>query len=115
MNPEWVEGTLLEQKEISQAVVYGESLPFNIAVIVLSDNSIERKDIEECITRSNDSLPDYAKVSRYIIADSPFSFLEDTLTSNGRIKRTKVYDMYSNQIQSLTDTKNSYSSKAATT
>ncbi len=114
VNPEWVEGTLLEQKEISQAVVYGESLPFNIAVIVLSDNSIERKDIEECITRSNDSLPDYAKVSRYIIADSPFSFLEDTLTSNGRIKRTKVYDMYSNQIQSLTDTKNSYSSKAST-
>jgi long-chain acyl-CoA synthetase len=110
VNPEWVEEALCKNEKIFQAVVYGESLPFNIAVIVLSDSSIETKDINECIERSNKLLPDYAKVSCYIIADAAFSFQDDTLTSNGRIKRTKVYETYSNQIQALTE---SYSSKTA--
>ena len=113
VSPEWVEETLLEHKKISQAVVYGESLPFNIAVIVLSDTSIEANEIEELIDRSNESLPDYAKVSRYIIADEPFSFDTDTLTSNGRVKRTKVYELHSKQIQALTSTEESYSRKTA--
>lgn len=107
VNPEWVEGTLLEHKQISQAVIYGESLPFNIAVIVLSETNTEIKEIEELIDRSNKALPDYAKVSHYIIADEPFSFEADTLTANGRVKRTKVYEIHLEKIQALTESYNS--------
>ncbi|MBT8124890.1 MAG: hypothetical protein KJO81_08710, partial [Gammaproteobacteria bacterium] len=97
----------LEHKQISQAVIYGDSLPFNIAVIVLSETNTEIKEIEELIDRSNKSLPDYAKVSHYIIADEPFSFEADTLTANGRVKRTKVYEIHLEKIQALTESYNS--------
>ena len=104
VNPEWVEETLLEHEQISQAVVYGESLPFNIAVIVPSNNEFDIQDIDELIKHSNKVLPEYAKISQYVIADTPFNPQEDTLTTNGRVKRIKIYNRYSKQIQQLIET-----------
>ncbi len=104
VNPEWVEEILLEHEQISQAVVYGESLPFNIAVIVPSNNELEIQDIDELIMRSNKALPEYAKISRYVIADTPFNTHEDTLTANGRVKRNNIYNRYSKQIKQLIET-----------
>lgn len=114
VNPEWVESTLLEHDEIIQAAVYGESLPFNIAVIVLSDHDSDNISIEELIEHSNESLPHYAKVSQYIIADTPFSFDTGTLTANGKVKRSKVYEIYTDNIRELTNSNELYSSNVAT-
>ena len=104
VNPEWVEETLLEHEQISQAVVYGESLPFNIAVLVLSNNESSTQDIDDLIKLSNKKLPEYAKISQYVIAGAPFNSQEDTLTANGRVKRNNIFNKYSKQIHQLIET-----------
>ena len=113
VNPEWLEQALLEHKQLSQAVVFGESLPFNIAVIVLSDKDVDDESIETLIEQSNQALPNYAKVSRYLIAHSPFSCESGTLATNGRLKRTKIWEIYRNEIQSLIEAQSKLSHWAA--
>ena len=101
VNPEWVEDALISHKEFSQVIVFGESMPFNVAVIVLNDPSLEINMIESLIHNSNKTLPDYAKVSQFIIAGSPFNVSENTLTVNGRLRRNEIWNLYQSKIQKL--------------
>ena len=39
-------------------------------------------------------LPDYARVRRFILASAPFSPRDRTLTTNGRIRRDAVHELY---------------------
>ncbi|MEJ2116108.1 MAG: hypothetical protein P8X88_08735, partial [Gammaproteobacteria bacterium] len=72
--------------------------------IALSNNESNTQDIDKLIKLSNKKLPEYAKISQYVIADTPFNSQEDTLTANGRVKRNNIFSRYSKQIQQLVET-----------
>ncbi len=113
VNPEWVEETLLEQKQFLQAIVFGESLPFNVAVIVPRDENLDYESIDSLIEQCNQVLPNYAKVSHYVISYSPFNFKDKTLTLNGRLRRDAIWKLYEDQIRSLIESNDKINSTAA--
>jgi long-subunit acyl-CoA synthetase (AMP-forming) len=85
---------------IAQAAVFGEARPFNVAVIAARVPKAEAMAlVDAAIAQVNQSLPDYARVSQWILADVPFSFSNGLATSNGRLRRDEIFKHYQDSIQ----------------
>jgi long-chain acyl-CoA synthetase len=100
VSPEWVERELTSCDEILQACLFGESKPWNTAIIVPSENATFAQ-IEAAITNINATLPDYARVTEWLPAFAPFSIQNQQLTANGRLKRDAIWQAYQQQINVL--------------
>ncbi|MDQ6987143.1 MAG: AMP-binding protein [Mariprofundaceae bacterium] len=100
VSPEWVERELTIQPGIAQAVVFGEARPFNVAVLTVRDG-IDAAVVEQCVAAANDGLPDYARVSRWILTDAPFSVANGLFTGTGRPRREAILQIYGEQIKSI--------------
>jgi long-subunit acyl-CoA synthetase (AMP-forming) len=98
--PEWVERELTAHSAISQAAVFGEAQPFNVAVIVRR-GAATAETLAQAISSTNAQLPDYARVSHWLIASEPFTPQNGLATSNGRLKRNEIYQRYQSQIQAF--------------
>jgi long-subunit acyl-CoA synthetase (AMP-forming) len=96
--PEWVERELILQPAIAQAVVYGEARPWNAAIIVARG---EASMVEQAIVRANGVLPDYARVTRFVLADEPFSVANGQLTGTGRPRRAAILARYGARLSAL--------------
>jgi long-subunit acyl-CoA synthetase (AMP-forming)/protein-S-isoprenylcysteine O-methyltransferase Ste14 len=106
VSPEWVESELIEQGPIAQVAVFGEARPWNVAVVVpLPGAAATAGDIQAAIDRANQRLPDYARVSDWLCADEPFTASNGLLTSNGRNRRSAIWNQYRWSIDSLYDSK----------
>jgi len=99
ISPEWVEATLTSSAVISQVAVFGEARPALTAIVVTSnENGLAVKNaIDEC----NKSLPDYAQIHHWLIAETPFNSASNTLTSNGRLKRKNIEQIYKDKLTAL--------------
>ena len=98
--PEWVERELTQSPFIAQAAVFGEAKPWNVAIIVPAKNAISAE-IDIAIAKTNQSLPDYARVSQWILADTPFSTQNNQLTANGRLRRIAIWQQYQERIDEV--------------
>jgi len=72
VSPEWVERELTNQPNIVQACLFGEAKPWNTAVIVAQAN-VNLEQIQQSIAKVNQTLPDYARIAQFVLADTPFS------------------------------------------
>ncbi len=97
--PEWVESELQREPVIRQVAVFGEARPWLSAVIV--SPGVTRAEIEGAVTRVNASLPDYARIHRFLIADAPFSPANGLATANGRPRRTAIATHYQDRLEAL--------------
>lgn len=93
VNPQWVEGELCAQPVIAQAMVYGEALPINRALIVPAAPHISDAQLEATITAVNSTLPDYAQVHTWQ-RTAPFTPENQQLTANGRLRRDTLLDTH---------------------
>lgn len=100
VSPEWVETELTQAGTILQACLFGEAKPFNTAILVTKPNN-DAKDLEAEIAQVNAKLPDYAQVSKWLIADAPFSTANNQLTANGRLKRDEIWQAYQDKINTI--------------
>lgn len=99
VNPEWPESELLNSPYISKAVVTGEAMSYNIAIIVATSSNISHNKIETAIIKANQNLPDYAKIDKYIISGEDFTMANNLLTNTGKIKRNEILKKYKKQIE----------------
>ena len=97
VSPEWPEAVLLHEPEVAQACVFGEAMPYNTAIIVPSPACTAAK-LEAAISSANRSLPDYARVTEWIVAEEAFSPANGELTSTGKPRRDTIARRY---LQSL--------------
>ncbi|MGL4767153.1 MAG: AMP-binding protein [Formosimonas sp.] len=97
ISPEWVEAHALQEPAIQQIAVFGDGQPSLCAVIVSDAGA---KSLEDALDKINASLPDYARIQQYCLAQ-PFSKHNGLLTANGRLKRDLIYAFYQQQIESL--------------
>ncbi len=95
--PEWVERELTIHPDILQAAIFGESRPWNVAVIVVKPGA----DIEEAMGQANERLPDYAQISRWITADIPFTVENGQWTGSARPRREVIWGCYGERIEKL--------------
>jgi long-subunit acyl-CoA synthetase (AMP-forming) len=107
LSPEWVEASLVAAESVAQAALFGDGKPWNIAVVVPStpepanvDQATDVIDrIESDIQTVNASLPDYARVRRWILAPEPFSLSNGMTTANGRLRRDTIRDTFRDEIE----------------
>lgn len=99
--PEWVEKELVLQPEIAQAFVFGEAKPFNVAVLVPRKADITIKQLTQAVERTNQDLPDYAKVHAWTVAQAPFTPQNNQLTATGRLRREVILKNYKMSITHL--------------
>ncbi len=95
--PEWIERELTLTPVISQAAVFGEARPWNIAIILPANNA-SLAEIDASIIEINKSLPDYARVTDWLLADAPFTPQNEQLTANGRLRREVIWQHYQQKI-----------------
>ena len=100
VSPEWVERELSIEPVIAQCCVFGEARPFNVAVIVARGGAGEEV-VRTAVDTVNGRLPDYARVSRWLIADEPFSIESGLWTGTGRPRRKQIYAFYEEAIEAL--------------
>lgn len=94
VNPEWVEAELTAQPAIAQALVYGEALPRNLALLVPCSPAFGLDAMHAAVAAANRQLPDYAQISHWLIASQPFSTANGLLTGNGRLRRDAIIQHY---------------------
>lgn len=100
VSPEWVESLLCHGSQVVQVCVFGEAKPFNVAVIVAASQTTPAQ-IDAAIHQANAELPDYARISRWLVAEQPFSPHNGQLTANGRLKRDAIWQYYQASIAAL--------------
>ncbi|MCB1734683.1 MAG: AMP-binding protein [Gammaproteobacteria bacterium] len=104
VSPEWVETELTLEPAIAQAAVFGEARKFNVAVLVASDrgnrDAIARA-ITHAVRRANASLPDYARIGAWVIAEEAFTPANGLLTGTGRVRREAIYNAHRDALEHL--------------
>jgi len=100
VSPEWVERELTIQPGIAQAVVFGESRAFNVAILTPRDG-VDKSHVQQYVDAANSQLPDYARVSRWLLADAPFSVANGLFTGTGRPRREAIMKVYGERINSI--------------
>jgi long-subunit acyl-CoA synthetase (AMP-forming) len=98
--PEWVERELVLEGSIAQAAVFGEARPWNAAVLVPAFGA-DSGELAAAVAHANQGLPDYARITEWIIADQPFTPGNGQLSGTGRIRRHVIHQTYEQQIESL--------------
>jgi long-chain acyl-CoA synthetase len=98
--PEWIESELTATSAIAQAALFGEGRSCNIAVLVPSNAAAVAR-IGAVIEALNQTLPDYAQVNRWIIADAPFCVRNGLANGTGALNRQAIATRYSHQLERL--------------
>ncbi|HCT72424.1 MULTISPECIES: AMP-binding protein [Psychrobacter] len=99
ISPEWVEAQLSTQPIIYQVAVLGDGEPHLSAVIVANPNMIAtsidpQSAIAQAIDTVNQTLPDYARIKQWHLAEHPFSTDNELLTDNGKLRRARIFTAY---------------------
>jgi long-subunit acyl-CoA synthetase (AMP-forming) len=97
VSPEWVESELAREPAITQAAVFGEARPWNVAVVVPATNATGAQ-IQGAVNRVNSTLPDYARIGMWLRADAPFTPANGLATTNGRNRRAVIHERYRSRI-----------------
>ena len=90
VSPEWIEGALVAQSHILQAMVRGDGRPELDALLVPSTPDA---DMDAAVGAVNDTLPPYARIARWRVVP-PFTPANRQLTGNGRLRRTAIDEAY---------------------
>ena len=98
VSPEWVEAELVGQAAIAQAALFGEARPWNVAVIVPAGRAFDAASLQSSVDAVNATLPDYAKVSHWILATDAFTTTNGLLTANGRNRREAIWNRYAEAV-----------------
>jgi len=96
--PEWIESELTSIPAIAQAALFGEGRNANIAIVV-PRNAAAATRIGPVIGALNRTLPDYARVNRWIIADEPFSAHNGLANGAGVLNRQAIAARYWDRIE----------------
>jgi long-chain acyl-CoA synthetase len=120
--PAKVEGTLMLEPEIGQAMLYGDGKPWLTAVIVprqemidafvkasgaasdlktLAENRAFRASIDAAVDRANKKLQQAERIRRYVLAREPFSLANEQMTATLKVRRHKVREAYGPDLESL--------------
>ena len=98
-SPEWIESEAQICPAIRALVLYGDALPSNVALIDVMPGQEHALAAQLCAL--NQSLPDYAQISHWIVTEPPLSANPDWFTRNGRPRRDVIFQHYQDQIVRL--------------
>ncbi|HKU85574.1 MAG TPA: AMP-binding protein [Casimicrobiaceae bacterium] len=92
--PEWVETALVSEPAIAHAAVQGDGKPALEAVLWPAHAEIPDEALATAVDRANATLPDYARVRRFVRARVPYTAQAGICTPNGRPQRRAIEAMH---------------------
>jgi len=98
VSPAKIEGLLMAEPEIAQAVAAGEGQPAIVAIVVPAEGM--EAGVAEAVKRVNARLSAFERVRRWMPA-TPFSVENGLLTPTMKVKRRLVIERYGREIASL--------------
>ena len=122
ISPARIEGKLTVEREIIQAMVYGDKRPYLVAVIVPDETFVEewastngktanlsvlcddegfRKELARVVERINESLGQIEKIRRFVVAREAFTTDNAMMTPTLKIRRHKIRENYYEKLDAL--------------
>lgn len=111
ISPQRVEGMLMLEPEIAQALVVGDRRPYLVALIApdadfqgsmaQSGNGDFENAIAEAVKRTNKSLSQIERIRRYEILREPFSVENGMMTPTMKLRRPIIIERFSETIAKL--------------
>jgi len=102
ITPTNIEEKIEQHDSVSQAVVYGDDRPYLVALIEADDGAGE-DEVQKAIDEANNDLAKIEQVKKFKILDRELSQDEGELTPTLKLKREKVYENFSEEIDALYD------------
>jgi long-chain acyl-CoA synthetase len=99
VSPAKLEGLLMAEPEIAQAVVAGEGQPGIVALLVPAEGMAER--LTTAVARVNAKLSSIERIRRWMPAPSAFSVENGLLTPTMKVRRRAVLERYRGELASL--------------
>lgn len=96
--PEWVETALRGEPLLAQATVFGDGQPALSAVLWPLTPLLPDAEIESAVQAANATLPDYARVARWVRARAPFHAQSGLATANGRPRREAILALHADAL-----------------
>ncbi|GAB6044118.1 AMP-binding protein [Endothiovibrio diazotrophicus] len=96
--PDWVEAELTAHPALPQAVLYGDGRPWNAALLY---SPAPDPLVEQAVAAANRRLPDYARITRWLRAEEPFTLANGLATANGRPRREAIAARYGAALAAL--------------
>jgi len=103
ISPAKIENDLIKISFIDQALVYGDSKPYLITLIVLNK---EQKDISNDIIYKeieiiNKNFSKIEKIKKFLVIQDQFTIENGLMTPTLKLKRYKIIQKYKNQLEKL--------------
>ena len=98
VSPEWVETALRSEHTVAQAVVFGDAQPALGAVLWPVRPDATDAALQAALDAANATLPDYARVLRWVRARADFSAEAGMATANGRPQRAAILQRHPDAI-----------------
>ena len=122
VSPQRVEGALVFEPEINQAMVYGDKRPHLVAVLVpdevfikewaaannrpaelaaLADSEAFHEQLREALERANRRLSQIEQVRRFMVAEEAFTTENGLMTPSLKIRRHEIRRIYGERLEAL--------------
>ena len=122
LSPQRVEGLLTLEREIGQAMVFGDKRPHLVALLVpdaewlegwakdagkggdleaLREDADLHKALSAAVDRVNKNLSNIEKVRRFIVADEPFGIENGQMTPTMKIRRHVIKERWGTELEAL--------------
>jgi len=122
--PQRVEGTLLLEREIAQAMVLGDRRPHLVALLVPDAETLQgwararglppdpaacgrhpefRRLYQAAIERANGRLAAPERIRRFLLLAEPFTVENDLLTPTLKLRRSRIVERYRAEVDGLYD------------
>ena len=110
LSPQRVEGVLMLEPEIAQAMVYGDRRPHLVALIVPDDETVKAhqgdsealtKAIAEAVRRASAGLSTIESVKRFALAAEPFTIDNGEMTPTMKTRRHAIIGRYGDMLNGL--------------
>ena len=103
ISPVKIENDLIKLNFIEQALVYGDSKPYLVALIVLSSDkkNLINEIIQEEIEKINNNLSKIEKIKKFIVIKDQFSIENGMMTPTLKLKRYKIIKKYKIELEKL--------------
>jgi long-chain acyl-CoA synthetase len=94
VSPEWVETALRGEHALAQAVVFGDAQPALSAVLWPVRADTPEAQLQAAVDAANATLPDYARIRRWVRGRVNFDAASGMATANGRPQRAAILQLH---------------------
>ena len=102
ISPLKIENMLTNSDLIDQAIVYGDSKPYLVALLILNKDFENQKDnLEKEIEKINQNLSKEEKIKKYFVVKESFTIENGMMTPTLKLKRFKIVNKYKKEFENL--------------